>query len=144
MKNEKVKIDYLDGTSYDGFTLSGIYDGQGTIRWTNGAMYIGGWLKGKKHGVGEYKYPDGTVYKGDWKNDLYDGNGKLTFNNKSSYTGGFKESKFHGKGTLSWVEGIDFVDIHSVKKLNESKNVKNSSGKYSWTGQFVSGKIKKS
>ena len=140
MKNEKVKIDYLDGTSYDGFTLSGIYDGQGTIRWTNGAMYIGGWLKGKKHGVGEYKYPDGTVYKGDWENDLYDGNGSIKFTNGTSYTGGFKEGKFHGKGTLNWVFGVDFVS--TFNRNNFTNVTDDTDGNYLWTGEFDSGNLK--
>ena len=129
---ESKKIEYEDGTTYEGSMTDGIYNGQGTIKWTNGASYKGEWKNGIKDGIGQYIYPDKTIYKGGWKDDLYEGFGELKFNNGSSYEGNFVKSKFHGKGTLNWALGIDYVDVHCIKDFKLDGR--------SWTGEFKIGK----
>ena len=42
------KTTYTDGTTYEGLMTDGFYNGQGTMKWINGASYKGGWKNGKK------------------------------------------------------------------------------------------------
>jgi hypothetical protein len=44
------------------------------MRLENGDIYEGGWIHGKKHGLGILLLTDGTIIQGDWQNDtLLDG-----------------------------------------------------------------------
>ena len=34
------------------------------MTYADGGQYVGGWLNGNKHGLGEYTYKDGIVLRG--------------------------------------------------------------------------------
>jgi len=44
--------DEAAGTTYQGFTLKGKYNGRGRLTTKTGAIYQGDWVNGKKHGNG--------------------------------------------------------------------------------------------
>ena len=42
-------------------------DGHGTLTYSDGKVYTGAFVAGKKHGYGEEKHPNGTVIAGQWE-----------------------------------------------------------------------------
>ncbi len=54
---------------------------------------MGEWLRGRKHGKGEFIYVDGSRYSGDWKDDRPSGQGKLSWRNGIVYEGSWAEGK---------------------------------------------------
>jgi hypothetical protein len=48
---------------------SGLREGYGVQRWTNGAKYEGQWSHGKANGKGKYTHFHGDIYEGDWVDD---------------------------------------------------------------------------
>lgn len=75
---QKVKEDYIDGSTYIGFKL-----------------------KEKKHGKGTLILSNGSRYEGDWRNDVMSGIGKLFYDsNVLAYEGGFLDNKVDGHGVM--------------------------------------------
>lgn len=61
---------------YFGEFRRGYPEGKGTYEYANGALYVGGFLKGLRHGYGEFTpvLENGdTTYAGTWKRDKYIG-----------------------------------------------------------------------
>ena len=54
---------------YDGGWARDKLNGQGTMEYANGRIYVGEWKNGKRHGQGSLSYPDGGIRKGIWKNN---------------------------------------------------------------------------
>ena len=84
---EKGKNPNGQSWEYEGDYKNGIWNGKGTIKWS-----------------------DGDKYEGDWKDGYRTGNGTYTFNEKRNghgykYVGGFLKGEFHGKGTWYYVGG---------------------------------------
>ena len=42
---------------------------QGVYRYKSGEVYDGGWVKGKKCGLGKFVFSSGDIYEGDFKDD---------------------------------------------------------------------------
>jgi hypothetical protein len=66
---EAIGVDF-----YKGEFVKGLPEGEGTYLWSNGAVYIGEWKNGLRHGNGKYefKYHDkDSVLMGEWKNDKF-------------------------------------------------------------------------
>jgi len=43
------------------------------MRWTDGSVYKGEWVRGIQHGKGKMIYPDGSVIEGVFANNVYKG-----------------------------------------------------------------------
>ena len=52
--------------------------GQGSYRYTSGAVYTGQWSHGKQQGHGKMQYADGSGYEGLWESNLMHGEGVYT------------------------------------------------------------------
>ena len=69
MKEKKHVIEWdwsgrsLNGKYTGWFNLEGNPDGQGTLRIDDGALYVGQWKNGLRHGFGVYTSIDGDLYK---------------------------------------------------------------------------------
>ena len=48
----------------------------GTLKYSNGKIYVGEWHDGQRHGKGIYYYPDGSRFEGTWDNNKKNGEGK--------------------------------------------------------------------
>mgnify|MGYP000878675882 FL=1 len=70
-----------------------------------GAIYIGQWKNGKKHGRGEQIWPDGTYHKGYWRNGVAKGKGRLIHANGNVYEGDWHTDKAHGFGVFARTDG---------------------------------------
>lgn len=54
--------------------------GDGKLVLTTGEIYIGSFVKGKRHGKGKLIFTaTGDVYEGDWQQDKMTGKGKYTY-----------------------------------------------------------------
>ena len=43
------------------------------MRWNDGSVYIGEWLRGIQHGKGKMTFPDGSLIEGIFQNNIYKG-----------------------------------------------------------------------
>lgn len=59
-------IKYEDGSTYQGRTEHGQFEGKGRKTEANGDYYQGEWKEGEEHGKGTHLSHDGTLYNGDW------------------------------------------------------------------------------
>ena len=57
------------------------------MQFSNGAIYQGQWLQGKKHGQGVESYPDGSEYTGKFANNEREGFGKVIYADQASVEG---------------------------------------------------------
>ena len=89
------------GNAYADCKVGNCTNGTGTMVWSNGDQYVGGWKDSKTHGVGTMTWSNGTKYVGDWKNGKEDGIGTLTWPNGAQYVGEWKYGKQHGQGKLT-------------------------------------------
>ena len=85
---------------YCGPTLGGLIPhGSGTIRFRNGDVYNGPFLKGEMKGVdARYESSDGSRYEGGFAHDLKDGYGEEVFPNGSRFVGRYVYGFAHGFG----------------------------------------------
>ena len=49
----------------------------GPYEFENGAVYIGQWRQGVRHGRGKQYWNDGSFYEGYWRNNMANGKGRL-------------------------------------------------------------------
>ncbi|XP_071148422.1 alsin-like isoform X3 [Mytilus edulis] len=79
------------------------------------ATYVGYWMNGKIHGLGEMKWSDGRRYNGNFKDGHLHGHGKLTIKqddgSERSQEGYWKEGQLHGMGKVKYSNG-DVYDGH--------------------------------
>jgi hypothetical protein len=66
--NGQGTITYSSGTKYVGGFKDGNFNGQGIITYSSGKKYVGEFKDGKKHGQGTMTHSDGEQYAGEWKN----------------------------------------------------------------------------
>ncbi|KAF4667157.1 hypothetical protein FOZ61_008618 [Perkinsus olseni] len=76
----------------------GLWQGDGTILYKNGAGYSGAVVDSRREGLGVYIAKGGAVYRGEWKDDEPDGMGKWEQCDSSYYVGEFKAGRKHGRG----------------------------------------------
>jgi hypothetical protein len=106
-------------------------NGTGTMVFSTGHKFTGGFKEGLRHGEGvllmpgkrkivgvwqdneiiegTITYPDGRTYSGQWKFRERSGQGTLTWPDGRKYTGEFKNDQRHGKGTLIYPDGRKYV-----------------------------------
>jgi hypothetical protein len=80
-----------------------------SFEYPNGDVYVGDWVRGKKHGRGKYTRKDGTIYLGDYENDHKHGQGKCTWSNGNVYVGKWADGLQSGRGTLTCPDGRKYV-----------------------------------
>ena len=98
-------LTYADGRMYVGEFKDGLKHGQGTYTWADGGHYVGEFFLDKRHGQGKMIYANGDLYEGEFKYDQRDGQGTYTWANGAQYVGEFKDGNFHGQGTLTYSDG---------------------------------------
>jgi len=137
-------------------------NGRGTLVFTTGHKYTGGFKDGARHGdgillmpgdrkivgvwedneikSGTYTEPDGTVYEGQWMFRERNGQGTLTYPDGRKYIGEFKSDKRHGQGALLFPDGRKYVgDFLSGKRTGRGTMTYPDGRQYS--GEFKDGEI---
>lgn len=137
---------------------SGLQTGTGKVTWSNGDVYVGSILDGKRHGKGKFSWASGQWYEGDWQDDMalgqgavgytngnyYEGQvkngtphgrGSFRFPNGDRYTGDFVEGLFHGQGTYFWKGGSRY-DGAWVLGLKQGQGKLTQTSGDGWEGLF--------
>lgn len=65
------KLSLPDGSTYTGFFVDGLPQGEGECHFANGDYYKGLWQKGKPQGQGKYTYANGVMLSGIWNNGKF-------------------------------------------------------------------------
>lgn len=91
---------YTNGNVYQGEWVDGRKNGQGTQTWANGEKYVGGWSNNREHGEGSKAWPDGSSYTGEWLQGKRSGKGTFKWANGDSYTGEYIADQKQGGGVF--------------------------------------------
>jgi len=69
-------LSFTNGYRYTGEFRRGTYSGRFTVRYPDGATYVGEFKEGKRHGPGEEYAANGSLLrKGNWEDNVYVGKG---------------------------------------------------------------------
>ena len=153
------KMDYANGTSYQGKWETGLWEGEGLYISNNDSVY-GIWKEGKASGDVIYRTPelyfegtfidnipigignlaqaDGSYYSGFWLDGKREGNGDMIFPNGDSYTGEWVNNEFDGFGIY------EYAAAKAVYQGEWSGGLQNGNGFYkcsqfSYNGQWDKG-----
>eukprot|EP01062_Namystynia_karyoxenos_P008007 TRINITY_DN12823_c0_g1_i1.p2 TRINITY_DN12823_c0_g1~~TRINITY_DN12823_c0_g1_i1.p2 ORF type:complete len:217 (+),score=60.93 TRINITY_DN12823_c0_g1_i1:108-758(+) len=96
------KIEYDDGSRYEGDIRKGRREGRGTLSYSSGDKYVGEWKADKREGWGRLDMASGGYYEGEWQLDRMHGMGTEVFPDKCKYEGEYREGLMHGKGKLTY------------------------------------------
>ena len=77
----------------------------GKINFSDGSSYEGAIENGHKSGKGTFITKDGTRLEGYFRNDKLEGHGQVKSKDGTIYNGEFKEGNYHGRGHLQQIEG---------------------------------------
>lgn len=102
-------VKYGNGAKYVGQLKQGKPHGHGTLAWANGDQYIGDWKDDRRHGHGAFAWANGRRYVGDWNDGKKHGQGTHTWPNGDQYVGDWKESTKTGSGTYTWQDGRKYI-----------------------------------
>ncbi|DAZ99333.1 TPA: hypothetical protein N0F65_005184 [Lagenidium giganteum] len=118
-----------------------------------GVVYdVGSWRLGDDGSIyrrGKLKFSNGDIYDGEWVNGKRHGQGVLKFANGSSYAGQFEDNFYHGFGLLtlvrtqhpltkSWRPGEKY-EGHFARGTKHGKGTQKSASGESYDGEFVDG-----
>ena len=93
---------YIGG--FKGTLSSGIFHGNGVLKYGGNIVYEGEWLNGKKHGEGKSFSSNGNVsYEGEWLNGKKSGYGIL-YGPDWKYVGEFLNDQQNGKGVTYFLQ----------------------------------------
>lgn len=107
---------------------SSSYHGYGRMVFSDGTVYEGGWLNGKRNGFGKQKTSDGTYYECEWYNDVPSGFGKVRYASGGCYEGNWKDGKHNGFGMYTWSNGDVYIGEFSGSKMTGYGALKRTSG----------------
>uniref|UniRef100_A0A7S4VTA1 MORN repeat-containing protein 5 n=1 Tax=Ditylum brightwellii TaxID=49249 RepID=A0A7S4VTA1_9STRA len=119
---------WLNGDVFAGLWVRGLREGLGTCHFGKGAVYVGEWKCDKMNGQGMYQWPDGQKYIGDFVENFMEGSGKCEYENGSEYIGGFKCNKRHGRGRFQCKNGSEIIGIYRDDCLDGPVIIRHASG----------------
>ena len=122
VRRARVLASWSSGDSYEGEWSRGearrdgsypplneqLPDGLGAHVFEDGAVYVGEWKAGQRHGQGRMQHASGDCYVGHFKADKYHGSGTLTYANGSAFKGSFASGLQHGSGTFTLPDGLRY------------------------------------
>ncbi|CAD8214259.1 unnamed protein product [Paramecium octaurelia] len=113
-KLEKKKLEFSNGAIYQGQVLDGKRHGKGVYTWKDGTKYEGQFQNDQFNGYGVMEFADSSKFKGEWVNGEMEGFGHYIWPNSEEYKGYYKKSKKNGFGVFKYKSGVvyfgDFLD----------------------------------
>jgi len=109
---------YTNGNVYEGEWVDGRKSGEGTQTWPSGEKYSGSWSNNREHGEGTKQWPNGDRYSGEWLQGKMSGNGSFNWANGDVYTGAFIADQPHGKGVFTQANGTKYEGNWTNGKRN--------------------------
>jgi hypothetical protein len=103
-----------NGAVYTGTHVHGKRHGHGEFKGTDGSIYRGAWAHGVQHGSGVYSFGEttpwaGEEYRGLFANGAWNGHGEYAFANGDSYAGDYRDGRQHGVGKFTNANGSAYV-----------------------------------
>jgi hypothetical protein len=77
--NGKGIYSFTDGSLYEGQFKNRLFHGKGTMKYANGNVYIGNWVKNERVGKDQLTFVNGDQYRGDFKNNQFWGIGTYRY-----------------------------------------------------------------
>ena len=111
--------DALNRDRYEGFMAAGLFQGHGSMWWTDGSRYTGTFRNNTKSGDGAMFYSNGDIYTGHWSAERKDSAGMYMYAVGGELEAEFREGKVDG----------------AVSKLT----ILHQGGMDGYTGQYVEG-----
>jgi hypothetical protein len=102
-------------TRYVGSFVNGVYDGKGTMLFSNGAMLTGTWKNWKLNGKGANLTESGSLYIGEFADGVKNGQGILLSGNNDIAKGNFKNDKKDGRCISIWDDGSIVSDLNYIQ-----------------------------
>ncbi len=124
------KMTYKNGDVYEGTFIEDKMNGSFTVNYANGDSYIGPIVNNVREGFGtvSYKQADGyDIYEGQFAADKKNGKGKMTYADGNVYEGEFANDLKSGKGVLTYAEG-DVFDGTFANDIRDEGTYKFSNG----------------
>ena len=154
-------ICFSAGTAYSDECVEGdCKNGQGTMVYSTGQKFSGGFKDGMRHGKGVFLLPggrklvgvwedneiregtytdsDGTTYTGQWQFRERNGQGTMTWPDGRKYVGYFKSGQRHGKGTMVYPDGRTYVGDYKWGERTGSGTMTYPDGR-KYIGEFKDG-----
>lgn len=106
-KLETQEKSYTDGSVYRGQVLGGKRHGHG-LQQSEATTYEGQWKADHQHGEGRQTWPDGRVYEGQFDLGRFSGQGRMVWQTPKGmliYEGQYQDDLKHGHGKFVWVDG---------------------------------------
>ena len=135
--NGKGTLVFSTGHKYTGGFKDGVRHGEGVLLMPGGRKIVGIWVDNAIR-EGTYTQPDGTIYEGQWEFRERNGQGILTFPDGRKYVGEFKSGPRHGKGTMTWPDGRKYVGEFSHGARTGQGTMIYPDG-HEYTGEFKDG-----
>lgn len=132
----KGKFTSTQGVVYEGDWVDGRREGQGIETGLDGERYEGSWSGNREHGQGKRVWPNGDTYDGQWAGGRMQGMGTFTAASGERYTGGFAANLRHGKGVLVTASGERHEGTWKEGKRNGQFRITLKDGSVA-TGQWV-------
>jgi hypothetical protein len=91
-------------------------EGEGTMNFKNGDVYVGKWAAGLQNGKGEMKYADGSCYTGMWQSGRHDGEGCMVYSNGDKFTGKWCQGhRNDAVGTMVYAVNTETDRVHVLR-----------------------------
>ena len=135
--NGKGTMVYSTGHKYTGGFKDGVRHGEGVLLMPGGRKMVGVWVDNAIR-EGTYTQPDGTIYEGQWEFRERNGQGTLTYPDGRKYVGEFKSGQRHGQGTMTWPDGRLYVGDFKYGERTGQGTMTYPDGK-KYTGDFEGG-----
>ena len=128
---------FSDGTLYEGGWKSGKMHGKGRIISLLGDLCTGEFVNGRMTGKGVMEYINGNTFEGELLNDKPHGYGKEITSDGTIYEGEYRDGLKNGKGKSTWADGSNY-EGYFLNDLYEGF------GKYCWPDKVYEGEWKES
>lgn len=119
-------VRWNNGAVYVGEINYGEISGTGTMIYPDKGKYLGQWKYSYRDGIGTMEYADGSKYVGEWVRDLPNGSGTFINPEGIAFTGKFKDGIPHGKCVMQDLDGRLYSArwVHGVLKEKSIKPLK--------------------
>lgn len=115
--NGQGTIIFSDGNTYVGSFKDDKYNGYGIFIFSGGNKYSGNFINGE-YSDGTFIFSSGDKYEGQFENNKRHGSGKFFHKNGDIYIGEFKNDNYHGSGKYTYING----DVYEGSYQNGEKN----------------------
>ena len=102
-------VRWNNGAVYVGEIYYAELNGKGTMTYVDGSKYIGNWSKDRRWGIGSMYYANGDVYHGEWMWNVPEGQGTFITAEGVAFTGKFEDGIPRGKCIIQDVDGRKYT-----------------------------------